>query len=223
MATTLKQITVTQTKAPNLNVAPNDYSPQFENLLLNNLRLYFNQIDNFTNAINNTVVNGGDIEYPDGTIQTTAWIPGSVEAYDRTPSIALTSTPTLLIPNSYTNSNGITYNTSTGVFTFGYAGEFSLSLSVNAIATAANQYVYIYAQNNLGSGWVNNTNSGKYYPLTNGVTTQIVYSQSVSRVAGQQVRYYIYSNDSKVSLTTQTLPTVSPSVYVPAIRIQYSG
>jgi hypothetical protein len=146
-----------------------------------------------------------------------------IEAYDLSTTIALTSTPTILAPaNTVAGSTGITYNSSTGVFTFAEEGDYSLSLSVNATSTAANQFLYIYAQNNTGSGWVNNTNSGKFYSLTNGQTVQIVYSQSVHRVAGQQVRYYIYSNDGHVSLGTQTLPTVTPSVYVPAIRIQYS-
>jgi hypothetical protein len=48
MVTPAKTIQLTQSKAPNLNNAPNEYSAQFENLLLNNLRLYFNQIDNIT-------------------------------------------------------------------------------------------------------------------------------------------------------------------------------
>ena len=143
-----------------------------------------------------------------------------IEAYDTSASIALTSTPTLLTPASTGGSNNITYNNSTGVFTFPTAGNYSLSLSVNAIASAANQYVYIYAQNNTGSGWVTNTNSGKIFMLPNGITTQIVYAQSVHRSAGQQVRYYIYSNDGKVILTTSSLP--SSTAIVPAIRIQYS-
>jgi hypothetical protein len=143
-----------------------------------------------------------------------------IEAYDLSTSIALTSTPTLLIPASTGSSNGITYNNSTGVFTFPNAGNYSLSLSVNAVASAANQYVYIYAENNTGSGWTTNTNSGKYYMLQNAVETQIVYAQSIHRAAGQQVRYYIYSNDSKVILNTQSLP--SSTAVVPAIRIQYS-
>jgi hypothetical protein len=142
-----------------------------------------------------------------------------VEAYDLSSSIALTSTPTILSPASTASASGITY--SAGVFTFSQEGDYSLSLAVNAIASAANQIVYIYAENNTGSGWTLNANSGKIYYLPNGQQTQIVYAQSVHRTAGQQVRYRIYSNDSKVTLQTATLPSTS-TVYVPAIRIQYS-
>ena len=35
---------------PNLNVAPMQYSAQFENTVLNNLRLYFNQLNNYVQA-----------------------------------------------------------------------------------------------------------------------------------------------------------------------------
>ena len=143
-----------------------------------------------------------------------------IEAYDTSSSIALTSTPTILAPASTGGSAGLTYNSSTGVFTFPNEGDFSLSLTVNAIASASGQFVYIFAQNNTGAGWVTNINSGKYFELTNAQVTQIVYSQSVHRVAGQQVRYYIYSNDGKVSLTTTSLP--STTAIVPAIRIQYA-
>jgi hypothetical protein len=36
------------TKAPNLPIAPVDYTQQYQDQVLNALRLYFNQIDTFT-------------------------------------------------------------------------------------------------------------------------------------------------------------------------------
>lgn len=145
-----------------------------------------------------------------------------IEAYDTSASIALTSTPTLLKPASTAaGANGITYDAATGVFVFSNAGSYSLSLNVNATAVAANQFVYIYAEQDVGAGWVVNANSGKTYELVNANTNQIVYAQSVYRVAGQKVRYYIYSNDGKVSLDTVALPG-GVGASVPAIRIQYS-
>lgn len=147
-----------------------------------------------------------------------------IEAYDLSASIPLTATPILLAPaNTVSGSNGITYSSSTGVFTFANAGGYSLALSVNAIASAANQYIYIWAENWNGSIWVANANSGKYYELANNIITQIVYPQAVYRTAGQQVRYWIYSNSNKVILQTSTLPGIAATVYVPAIRIQYSS
>lgn len=211
-------------KAPNLPIAPVDYNQQYIDQLSNALRLYFAQVDNLSQTVAQRVTTEG-IAFPDNTYQTTAWEPSYVEAYDRTASITINNTPTLLIPNSFMPATavGITYNTATGVFTFENEGVYSLGISLNITASNAGQYVYLYAQKNTGSGWVNTSNSGKSYELKNGLTVQFTTPQAVYRAAGEQTRYYIYSNGTNSSLVTQTLPGVTPSVYVPAIRIQYAG
>lgn len=145
-----------------------------------------------------------------------------IEVYDLSATIALTATPTLLAPaTTLAGASGITYSAATGAFTFTNAGSYSLSLVVNAIASATAQFVYIYAEKNTGSGWVVNGNSGKSYQLVNNQLTQIIYAQAIYRQAGEQTRYKIYSNDSKVELQTYAMPSVV-GVNIPAIRIQYS-
>jgi len=49
--TPLKTLALRSSKAPNLPIAPVDYSQQYLNQILNALRLYFGQVDNFTQAI----------------------------------------------------------------------------------------------------------------------------------------------------------------------------
>lgn len=211
-------------KAPNLLIAPTSYAQTYQDQLNNALRLYFNQVDNLAQTVAQRVTLEG-LSFPDGTAQTTAWEPSYVEAYDRRASIALNNTPTLLIPNSFTPATavGITYDTATGVFTFEHEGVYSLGISLNITASNAGQYVYLYAQKNVGAGWVNTPNSGKSYELKNAQTVQFTTPQAVYRAAGEQTRYYIYSNGTTSSLVTSTLPGVTPTVYVPAIRIQYAG
>ena len=212
-------------KAPNLLIAPPaEYEPRYQEQLNNAQRLYYNQADNFNGVVGQRVTTDG-ILFPDGTEQLTAWEPSYIEAYDHTASIAIGTTPALLIPGSFLPpvNEGITYDTATGVFTFQYEGVYSLSISLNLKGSNANQVVYVYAQKNVGAGWVNTTNSGKAYKLTNGVDVQFVNSQSVYRAAGEQTRYYIFASSSGPTLETQTLPGVTPTVYVPAIRIQYCG
>lgn len=211
-------------KAPNLLVAPVSYSQQYQDQFGNALRLYFNQVDNLSQTVAQRVTSEG-IAFPDGTAQTTAWEPSYIEAYDRTASIAIGTTPALLKPGSFLPpvNEGITYDPTTGVFTFQYEGVYSLSISLNLKGNNANQTVYVYAQKNVGAGWANTTNSGKAYKLTNNVDIQFVNPQSVYRAAGEQTRYYIYASSLGPTLVTQTLPGVSPTVYVPAIRIQYAG
>jgi hypothetical protein len=48
---TIKNIVLRPSKSPNLLVAPSVYSSQYQDQLNNALRLYFNQVDNFTQAI----------------------------------------------------------------------------------------------------------------------------------------------------------------------------
>ena len=145
-----------------------------------------------------------------------------IEAYDLSSSISLTATPVLLQPASVlTGNSGITYDPTTGIFTFQYAGSYTLALIVNAQATGAGQSVYAYAEKNIGAGWTVNSNSGKSYQLANGQQTQVIYANAVYRQAGEQTRYWIYSNSTNVVLKTTALPG-SVGANVPAIRIQYS-
>ena len=210
--------------APALPTAPIEYDQRRDDQLNYSLRLYFNLLDKLLTDIVAVVTDPG-IVYPDGTLQTTAWEPSYIEAYDRTASIAIPTTPTLLIPNSFLPpvSEGITYDPLTGEFTFQYDGVYSLSISLNIRGSNAGQVVYVYAQRNIGSGWVNNTNSGKAYKIFNTTDTQFVNPQSVYRQAGEKTRYYIYAASAGPTLETITLPGVTPTVYVPAIRIQFAG
>jgi hypothetical protein len=49
--------TLRPSKAPNLLIAPVDYTQTYQDQMNNALRLYFNQIDNFTQAV--TIPNAG--------------------------------------------------------------------------------------------------------------------------------------------------------------------
>lgn len=182
-----------------------------------------------TNALKTTGLTGylyGNDNTGDVTSSTTVpWSDVSlqpyIEAVDTSSTITLTTTPQLLKPTTVVSNSGITYNSSTGVFTFTNAGSYNQVITVNALASSANQYVYIYAENWNGSTWVVNTNSGKQQILINNNITQVVLPNAVKRTAGQQVRYFIYSNGSNVTLQTSTLPGGVGAI-VPTIRIQYS-
>jgi hypothetical protein len=164
---------------------------------------------------------GGSVFYPPTNFANLLQQP-HIETYDSSASIALTATPTLLAPAStMSGSSGITYDPTTGIFTFANAGAYTLSLVVNAQATGAGQSVYIYADKNTGSGFSVNANSGKSFQLANGQQTQIVYANALYRQAGEQTRYWIYSNSTNVVLKTTALPG-SVGANVLAIRIQYS-
>ena len=144
-----------------------------------------------------------------------------IEVAETSASLGLTTTPVLLKPTTTVNGQGISYDSSTGEFTFLYAGNYTLSFALSATSSAAGQHVYVFAEVDTGSGWTVNANSGKTYELVNAATEQINFTNAIHRVAGQKVRYKVYSDSNKVTLSTFTLPG-GVGAQVPAIRIQYS-
>jgi len=107
------------TAAPSLPNATPEYIQQYEDQYSNVLRLYFNQLDNFTRAI--TASNGGSlITFP------------HIAASDSTDQIATgNNTPTLIKFNTLDSGSGWTLNApgsataiSSGVYTIRYSLQF---------------------------------------------------------------------------------------------------
>lgn len=187
------------------------------NLGLSDMAVQSSNDVNITGGTMDNVILGTGCTVPWETLVNEPYL----EVAETSATISLTTTPQVLTPSTTVASNNINYDSSTGVFTFPIAGTYSQLIAVNAVASSANQYVYIYAENWNGTSWVVNTNSGKQQVLVNNNITQITLPNPVRRTAGQKVRYMIYSNGSSVQLQTTTLP--GTTAIVPAIRIQYAG
>jgi len=71
------------TKAPNLPIAPVDYTQQYQDQVLNALRLYFAQIDNFTQSTN-TPAFGATSQRPESNAATNSIIPTGYQFFDTT-------------------------------------------------------------------------------------------------------------------------------------------
>jgi len=65
----VKNLLLRSTKAPNLPIAPVDYSQQYIDQLSNALRLYFTEIDNFTQA-SSVPISGPTSNRPVDSVQT---------------------------------------------------------------------------------------------------------------------------------------------------------
>lgn len=102
--------------APNLPIAPVDYAQAYQDQVLNALRLYFREIDNFTQVL---MQNSGGrfINFP------------SISASDTTDQYAVNDTPTLVLWDTLETDEGFTLNIS-GSATANYNGVYKIDYSL---------------------------------------------------------------------------------------------
>lgn len=111
--------TLRPSKAPNLPIAPVEYSQQYQDQFTNVLRLYFNEIDNFSSSAGGS--NGGQfIQFP------------HISAYDSTNQYALNNTVTTVLWGTLATGSGFTLNANStatcdvsGVYKIDYSLQFA--------------------------------------------------------------------------------------------------
>ena len=111
--------TLVPSKAPNLPIGPVEYSPQYQDQLLNVLRLYFTQIDNDWSATLGS--DGGRyFRFP------------HVSAYDSSNQFSTSNTATIVTFTTLTSGSGFTLNansTATCAYTGIYKIDYSLQFA----------------------------------------------------------------------------------------------
>ena len=121
MATQAKSGTLLPPKAPNLPIGPVDYDQRYQDMVLNALRLYFNQIDNMGNGLLTGPAGGAYLRFP------------YIGASDTTDQYALgNDTPTIVQWNTLDYGNGFTLNpnyTATASFSGIYKIDYSLQFA----------------------------------------------------------------------------------------------
>lgn len=111
--------TLRPSKAPNLPIAPVEYSQQYQDQFTNVLRLYFNEIDNFNSSAGGS--NGGQyIQFP------------HISAYDSSSQYALSNTVTTALWGTLVTGSGFTLNANStatceisGVYKIDYSLQFA--------------------------------------------------------------------------------------------------
>jgi hypothetical protein len=111
--------TILPSKAPNLPIAPVEYSQQYQDQFGNVLRLYFNQIDNDWSAVLGN--NGGSyVRFP------------HISAYDSTSQYAVANTVTTVKWDTLVNGSGFTLNANStatcqiaGIYKIDYSLQFA--------------------------------------------------------------------------------------------------
>lgn len=130
----IKTLDLRPPKAPNLPIAPVDYRQGYQDQVLNALRLYFNEIDNFGFGIGSST-GGGFLQFPYGAFSSNQ---------DQT---ATANTATLMTFNTTDFANAVSINSSQ--ITVDNAGIYNLQFSAQFQNTdTAFQDVYIWLRQN---------------------------------------------------------------------------
>jgi len=89
----IKTLDLRPPKAPNLLIAPIAYSQLYQDQLLNALRLYFNQIDNFAQPFSSNT-GGGFLKFPNGAFHQDGYttLTNSIPNSSSTANIVVAST-----------------------------------------------------------------------------------------------------------------------------------
>lgn len=197
------QLTLRQTKAPSIPTPPVEYSQSHQNQLTNVFRLYFNEIDNFTQVLAGPL--GGEaINNPSGFVYDTT---------SQTLTAANTAKAVTFGTNYFNNAivvvggSKLTAN-ATGIYNF----DFTANLQSTTAASKTVQF------------WVRYQGSNVKYsarPVTiAGVGTQVVVgtSFSMSMTAGQYLEIIWASPDTGVALQA-----IAPSAPYPGTASAFMG
>lgn len=118
----IKTLDLRPPKAPNLPIAPVDYGQRYQDQVLNALRLYFNEIDNFGFGLINTS-GGGGLSFP------------HLAAVDTTDQFATaTNTATIVNWNTLESNSGFTL-TAPGTATAEVSGVYKFTYSIQFVNT----------------------------------------------------------------------------------------
>lgn len=147
-----------------------------------------------------------------------------IDVQTTTSGITLPTTPTVIKPVTTVGSNGITYDSATGIYTFTNGGTYSLTITLNASASAANKTIYFYAEENTGSGWIIRRYSARSRLLATTTEEQSLFNASINFAAGTQTRHNIWASSATITLNSTDVPgTTAGTVTIPALRVSWEG
>jgi hypothetical protein len=206
----IKTLDLRPPKAPNLLVAPVDYSQRYIDQLNNALRLYFNQIDNFGFGLINTS-GGGGISFP------------FISASDSTDQLATASdTPTVVTWNTLEGGNGFTL-AAPGTATAEVSGIYKITYSLQLTNTDNSAHdAAVWLKIDTGSGFVDVPRSTTIFTVparkSAGVFSYVcAYSEVVFSInAGDELELYWATNQAY-----DTSPATD-GIYIEAIAAQTS-
>jgi len=228
--TPLKNLPLIPPKAPNLPIAPVDYTQQYQDQLLNALRLYFNQIDNFAQPFTQQY-GGAYLQFPNGafhqdgvTTLTASMSNSSTSAIQVVSTANFLSSGALLIGNEIIKYTGKTATTFTGIT----RGAYSSSTSSHSIGDYVSEIQAVPSSTSALTVTMTQTDTSNEVYLNPSDNTQIVHA-----VAGYyniqfsiQILNYANSIDNVTLWWRQNgadVPNSAGIVSVPAVHGGVAG
>lgn len=135
-------------------------------------------------------------------------------------TLSLPTIPTVFNPTGNIVSQGILYFQDFGDITFLQSGSYSFSITINAISSSSNKFLYFYTEEDKdGFGYVINRFSARKLRLHSAEEEQLIISASRFLEKDTKMRFVLWA-DSGISLKSTDLPGTSPnSVTIPAFRV----
>ena len=230
MVTPAKTLPLLVPKAPNLpNSTPSNYDQAFQNQILNVLRLYFNQLDNFDTGIGQiigTSTGGSTISFPYGafhqdgvTALTVAMTNSSTSAITVTSTAAFPSSGYLLIGSEIVGYTSTTPTTFVGI-TRGVLGTTNVA---HVAGVAISEVQGTGSSTTIGKMLFNNTDASNGVAADSTDQTKIVFTYPGRYNVQFSVQLLSFSNNADnvtiwVRQNGVDIPASAGIVTVPAIH-----
>jgi hypothetical protein len=148
----------------------------------------------------------------------------AIDVQNRIASTAIptTANTVLVLPTKVVETDGLLYDTSTGVITFTRAGIYQHILMLNVVSTA-NRTIYAAAELWDGSQWVKSRYSARQMSVTSNTDGQVVFQSNNKWAAGSQIRFTLWASGACTTQSVDLPGTTAGTQTVPAIRLLYSG
>ena len=147
----------------------------------------------------------------------------SLDAVDTTASIAIPTTPTVLVVPTVQSSNNIGYDNTTGIVTFLQSGSYQINIGLNVFDSSVTSIFY-GAEVDTGGGFAAVFNTGRQQNINTNINGQVVFTAVNFFPAGARARVYIWASNGTGTFQTTALTALpGGSLQSPAKHILITG
>lgn len=149
---------------------------------------------------------------------------GALDVQNRVASVAVPTTPTLLVlPTIVTAVGGLNYNTTTGVSTTPFTGVYDTVIQFNVSVAGARTF-YFYIEGDTGGGSTPVRYSGRQINVNAASDGQIAILSTNYFIANTAFKFFFWVTGGAANMVTMDLPGTTPgTVTVPAARIMITA